>query len=229
MRIVVILAFIVLWSSVGFAADMQQAFKACSGNDIQSSIDACTELLRSGRERIQIQDFDYVTVMRQPTADMRRIGLYRRRHFRIDQLTLARNGNCYPFSLCSVVAHRDQVKAARGQTFSDEHFRNVAHRNNPSTPQNHSFQPGGMMRESKNTARGDEFSNLVCRNGKPPFAQPQQDERLQLEFGRYCHESLTVPSVFSTLRLAGGGMNASRSESSSGDRKPSGCTTGITV
>src|SRR5260221_1280659 len=91
------------------------------------------------------------------------------------------------FSLCSVVAHSDQIKAARGQTLSDKHFRNVAHRNNPSAAQNHAFQPRRAVRESKNAARGDKFSNLFCRNGKPSFAQPQQDERLQFDFCRYCH------------------------------------------
>src|SRR5260370_40268589 len=172
---------------------------------------------RSGRALTRITLSVLVTVMRLPDGVIRRVEFVFGHHFRIDQFALALDRDRYPLSLCSVVAQRDEIKAARSQTLSEKHFRNVAYGNNPSTPQNHSFQPGGMMRESKNTARGDEFSNLVCRNGKPPFAQPQQDERLQLDFGRYrhCGESASsraaAAAVLSACRTA-----ASSKASSSG-------------
>src|SRR5258708_26504430 len=116
--------------------------------------------------------------MRQPPANMQRVVFDCRDHFRIDQLTFACDRYCYPFSLCSVVAHSDQIKTARGQTLSDKHFRNVAHGNNPSAPQDHAFQPWGMVRKSKDTAWGGEFGNGVRRNTKPPFSPPPTDTSL---------------------------------------------------
>jgi hypothetical protein len=103
---------------------------------------------------------------------MRGIGLRGRHHFRINQLALARDRNGYPFFQRAVVAYRDQVKTARSKAFSEKHFRNVAHRHNPAAPQDYAFQFRCAVRKAKNTAGGNELSNLVGRNGEAPFAQP---------------------------------------------------------
>src|SRR5437016_4104081 len=110
-----------------------------------------------------------------------------------------------------------------------QHFRNVADRNDPATSQDHAFQFRCSVWKTKNAAGGHELGNLFRRNGKPPFAQPQQDERLQFEFGRYRHCAQLVPSGSSLASLSACKRAASSKANSSGDKNPSGCTTGTTV
>src|SRR5216684_1231379 len=85
------------------------------------------------------------------------------------------------------------------------------------------------MRKAKHPARGHQFCNLVRRNGKPPFAQAQQDERLHFEFGRDRHKLGSVTSGFWAAAASVCRRAESSRASSSDDKNPSGCTTGTTV
>jgi len=160
---------------------------------------------------------------------VRRIGFDGCHHLRFDQFAFTRNRHRYPFPLRSIVAHGDQVKAREVRRFPSSISENVAYRNDPASSQDHAFQFRCSMGKAKNTAWSNEFGNLVRRDGEPPFAQAQQDKGLQFEFGRYRHCAPLVLSRFSLAVLSASKRAASSRVSSSGDKNPSGCTTGTTV
>jgi hypothetical protein len=90
---------------------------------------------------------------------------------------------CYYFLLGPVLTRSDQVKAARRKSPSKQCFGNITHGNDAASSQDYPFHFWCLVRETKNSARGHELGNLIRSNGKSPFSQAQEDERLQFEFG----------------------------------------------
>src|SRR5216684_2609434 len=159
---------------------------------------------------------------------MGRVGFPRCRHLRVDQFAFTGDRQRHPFRLRAIASPGDEVKAERCQTLSGQCLGHVAYRNNPPSSQNHAFDFRRVVRKTKNAAGRDEFRNLSRRHGETPFAQSQQDERLQFEFERLRHRASSVPSAPSSAGFSTGSRAASSKASSSDERNPSGWTTGTT-
>src|SRR5438067_3350700 len=204
---------------------------------------ACGELVRAGGQRVQAQHFNDVSSVRKPSRDVRFVGCARCGQFRVDQFAFPSDRQSHPFVPWSVAAQRNEIEAPRRQIFSNQLFGNVADRNNPSTPQNHSLNLRSPVRETENAAGRDQLRSLVGGNRKAPIAQSQQDERFQFELGGDGHcvhsirqfnsapksASLSSAVSSSSVQASGGGSEASSISNSSSDKKPSGRTTGTTV
>src|SRR5579872_3177999 len=159
---------------------------------------------------------------------MRSVRFSRVSHFRGNQFAVSGHRQSHPLGLISVVAHGDQIKAARGERLTEELLGHVTDGYDAAAPQNHALKFRRAMRKAKDAARGHQLRNLHRSNGKATLTKPQKNERLRSGFDGLGHSGNSIPSPVSSPGIVSGTTDASSSANSSAVRNPSGFTTGIT-
>src|SRR5689334_3624245 len=133
------------------------------------------------------------------------VGCAGRRQLGVNQFAFPGDRDGYPLGPLTVTAQRNEIKPPHGQAASNQLFSNVADRHDSSAPQNDAFNFRRLVRETKNAAWRNQLRGSVGGNRKSPFAQSQQDEGLQFEFGGDSHlilrcvNSIPCPSQYRHL------------------------------
>src|SRR5450432_674073 len=120
----------------------------------------------TGRQCVEIQDFDDIAVVREPAGDVRKVGFAGGDHFGGDEFAIAGDGERDPFGAGVIAALRDEIETAGAEILADEPSGDVADGDDAAAAQDYAFDLFGVVRKAEDAARRDEFGDVACGYGE---------------------------------------------------------------
>src|SRR5215467_7110008 len=163
---------------------------------------------------------------------MRRVVCARLHHIGGDQFAFAADRDGDPVELRAALPGGQQEKAASGQLLAVQTIGDVGDGNHAAAPEDDTFDGRRFVGKAEDAARRDELGDLGSGQSEPAFSQAEKNERLH-DFddgGGSGGHWMSAPEVSAAMaRVSAASCADSSRVSSASERKPSGCTTGMTA